>query len=71
MLFRSIWHLLKTQQDGRFSIPEHAIEEPSPEDAIRVDYDPSIKTFTLSAHKVKVPDKVTSSSIIIPNGNLN
>ena len=49
---RVMWHLLRTQQDGKFTIPEHAIDRPNPEDAIRIDYDPSVKSFTLSAHKI-------------------
>jgi hypothetical protein len=65
-LNRVIWHLLKTQPDGRFTIPEHAIDEPNPEDAIRIDYDPSVKSFTLSAHKIRAP---RPSLIIQPGPN--
>jgi len=69
-LNRVIWHLLRERQDGKFTIPENAIDKPNPEDAIQIQYDPSVKSFTLSAHKIKANRKEVSS-IILPSGVMN
>ena len=64
-LNRVMWHLLRKQKDGRFTIPLNAIDQPNPEDAIQIQYDPSVKSFTLSAHKIR-PNAKAVSSIILP-----
>ena len=52
---RVIWHLLK-RVGGKINIPERAIDGVNTDDAIRIDYDPSLKTFTFSLHKIKKPE---------------
>ena len=64
-LNKVIWSLLR-RVGGKFTISERAIETPDPDDAIRIQHDPSIKSFTLSLHKVKKEDK---SLIIQPGMN--
>lgn len=49
---RCIWAMLK-QLGGKFVISEREVERTNTEDAIRIDHDPSIQTFTMSIHKVK------------------
>lgn len=68
-LNRVIWHLLRTQNDGKFTIPESAIM-PNPEAAVKIQYDSSTKSFILSAHVIN-PLERKESTIILPNGLLN
>jgi len=69
-LNRVIWHLLKGRKDGKFTIHERDIEQPNPEEAIKINYDSSSKSFILSAHKIKANRK-EASSIILPSGVMN
>ena len=69
-LNRVIWHLLRERQDGKFTIHERDIEQPNPEEAIKINYDSSSKSFILSAHKIRA-DRKEVSSIILPSGVMN
>lgn len=64
-LNRAMWYMLKSL-GGKVTIPERAIEKPNPEDAMQIQYDPTVKSFTLSLHKVKTEEK---SLIIQPGMN--
>lgn len=64
-LNRAMWVMLK-RLGGKTTIPEGALEQPNPDDAMQIQYDPSIKSFTFTLHKVKTPEK---SRIIQPGMN--
>lgn len=64
-LNRAMWVMLK-RLGGKITIPEGALEKPNPDDAMQIQYDPSVRSFTLSLHKVK---EKTKSLIIQPGMN--
>ncbi len=64
-LNRAMWFMLKSL-GGKVTIPERAIEKPNPDDAMQIQYDPSVKSFTFSLHKVK---EQKQSLIIQPGMN--
>lgn len=67
-MHKVLWKLLK-KAGGTFTISDREITEARPNDAVRIVYDPSIKSFTLSLHKLKESDQL--SDIIVTPGNLN
>ncbi len=64
-LNRAMWVMLR-RLGGKITIPEGALERPNPDDAMQIQYDPSVKSFTFSLHKVK---EQKQSLIIQPGRN--
>ena len=65
-LNRAMWLMLK-RLGGKIIIPEHLIENPNQEDAMKIQHDPAMKVFVFSLHKVK--DNANISKIIVPRMN--
>ncbi len=55
-LNRAMWIMLK-RLGGKVAIPERLLEQPNPDDAIEIKYDPSVKSFVFELHKVRAQDK--------------
>ena len=51
---------------GKFTISEREVENVTPEDAMQIQYDPSVKSFTFSLHKIESQQK---SLIVEPGMN--
>lgn len=65
-LNRAMWIMLH-KLEGKIIIPEGLLEKPNVEDAIQIQYDPSIKSFIFSLHKVRE----NQTSVILQPGMLN
>ena len=63
-LNRAMFIMLK-RLGGQIAIKEHAIENPSPEDAMKVQHDPASKVFVFSLHRVRK----SISQILVPGRN--
>lgn len=63
---RAMWIMLR-KLGGKTTIPEGALEQPNKDDAMQIQYDPSVKSFVFSLHKIKPGAKPVASKIIIPN----